>query len=328
MIKIFLLIVTAANAPAATPVIIDTDMGSDDVMAIALLLSHPEIPIEAITIVNGLAHVPAGAANARRLLQASGRSTIKVFEGRETALQRTSDFPVEWRTSSDQPLTKESPVAPKSAERAEVWLAHRLKDVTHPIRILALGPLTNLAIALEGAQPKAVEEIVIMGGAFRVPGNLGDGGAFKTTNTTAEWNFFVDPEGAARVFRSGVPIRVMPLDATSRVKLDLAFLTRYQREARGPLAALVTKVLIGERDMIVQGIFYAWDPLAAAALLDPTVATWTPAHVAVNHDGRSLMDSGKPNASVALDASRTRFETIFLKSGLTDSRSGTQTPAR
>ena len=80
-----------------------------------------------------------------------------------------------------------------------------MKDASHPVRILALGPLTNVALALAGANPKAIEEIVIMGGAFRVPGNLGDGGAFKTTNTTAEWNFFVDPEAAARVFRSRSP---------------------------------------------------------------------------------------------------------------------------
>ena len=61
-----------------------------------------------------------------------------------------------------------------------------MKDAAHPVRILALGPLTNLALALDGASPKTIEEIVIMGGAFRVPGNLGDGGAFKTANTTAE----------------------------------------------------------------------------------------------------------------------------------------------
>jgi pyrimidine-specific ribonucleoside hydrolase len=156
-----------------------------------------------------------------------------------------------------------------------------------------------------------------MGGAFRVPGNLGDGGAFKTANTTAEWNFFVDPEAAARVFRSGVPLRIVPLDATSRVKLDVAFLTRFQHEARGPLGALVSKVLDSEREMIVQGIYYAWDPLAAAALLDPTVATWTPAHVTMrlsgNEAGRSVMEAGKPNANVALNASRERFEKVFLQ---------------
>jgi purine nucleosidase len=317
VVKILFVLCAAMSARAATPVIIDTDMGSDDVMAIVLLLAHREIPIEAITVVNGLAHVPAGAANARRMVQASGRNSVLVMEGRETPLQRTADFPREWREGSDRPLTNTSPPTPANAERAETWLARRLKDAAHPVRILALGPLTNLALALSSANPKAVEETVIMGGAFRVPGNLGEGGAFKTTNTTAEWNFFIDPEASARVFRSGAPIRVVPLDATSRVKLDAAFLTRFQREAHGPLASIVAKVLDGEREMIAQGIFYAWDPLAAAALLDPAIATWTPAHVTIhltgNEAGRSVIEPGKPNANVALDASRDRFEQLFLK---------------
>lgn len=317
MINILLLLSLAIYATAATPVIIDTDMGSDDVMAIALMLSHHEIPVEAITVVNGLAHIPAGAANARRLVMASGRSSVLVLKGRETPLQRTADFPREWRDSSDQPVSSESPAAPKNQPRAESWLARRLKDATHPVRILALGPLTNVALALAGANPKTVEEIVIMGGAFHVPGNLGDGGAFKTTNTTAEWNLFVDPEAAARVFRAGVPIRVVPLDATSQVKLDAAFIARFQHETHGPLAEIINKVLSGERGMINQGVFYAWDPLAAAALLDPSVATWTLAHVTMrlsgNEAGRSVIEPGTPNARVALGADRNRFESLFLK---------------
>jgi hypothetical protein len=131
VIKILLLLSIATFCIAATPVVIDTDMGSDDVMAIALLLSHREIPIEAITVVNGLAHVPAGAANARRLVAASGRDAIPVFEGRETPLQRTADFPLEWRASSDQPLTKQSPLPSGVPERAEAWLGRRLR--TPPI---------------------------------------------------------------------------------------------------------------------------------------------------------------------------------------------------
>ena len=301
---------------AATPVIIDTDMGSDDVMAISLLLSHPEIQVEAITVVNGLAHVRAGAANARRLLLAAGNKSTQVFEGREMPLQKTADFPHEWRASSDAPVSNASPPAPAHAERAEVWLARRLKDAAHPVRILALGPLTNLAVALAAADPKTVDEIVIMGGAFHVPGNLGDGGAFKTANTTAEWNFFVDPLAAARVFDSGVPLRVVPLDATSRVKLDTTFLARFERDSRGPLAEIVKKVLNGERQMIEQGFFYAWDPLAAAALLDPAIANWTPAHVAIrlrgDETGRSIIEPGKANARVALGADRAQFERSFL----------------
>jgi pyrimidine-specific ribonucleoside hydrolase len=316
VIKILLFLAAALAAPAATPVIIDTDMGSDDVMAIALLLAHREIPIEAITVVNGLAHVSAGAANARRLVQASGRGPIPVFEGRETPLQRTADFPREWREGSDRPLNAATPTA-TNKERGEIWLVHRLQDASHPVRILALGPLTNVALALAQANPKAVEEIVIMGGAFRVPGNLGDGGAFKTTNTSAEWNLFVDPEAAARVFRAGVPLRIVPLDGTSQVKLDAAFLARFQREAKGPLAALITKVLNGEKDMINQGLFYAWDPLAAAVLLDPTIATWTPHHITMrqkgNETGRSVIEEGTPNANLALTANKSKFEALFLK---------------
>jgi pyrimidine-specific ribonucleoside hydrolase len=315
-VRLFLLgIAVVLTATAATPVVIDTDMGSDDVMAISFLLSHREVPIEAITVVNGLCHVPAGAANARRLVAASGRNEVRVLEGRDTPLQRTADFPDSWRTTSDAPVTNGPSPKARSTERAEAWLAHRMKDTAHPFRILALGPLTNVALTLEASGGKAVEEIVIMGGAFNVPGNLGDGGVFKTNNATAEWNFFVDPKAAAQVFASGVPLRIVPLDATSRVKLDHQFLERFRREAKGPLAEIVKKVLDGEHELIDQGIFYAWDPLAAAALRDPGVATWTPAHVAVrlsgNKAGRSVIENGKTNAKVALDASRERFMTLF-----------------
>jgi pyrimidine-specific ribonucleoside hydrolase len=296
----------ATSSFAATPVIIDTDMGTDDMMAIALLLAHGEIPIEAITVVNGVAHVQQGAANARRLVATSGRTGIQVFEGRETPLQFTKDFPDEWRKSADAPLSTVN-VPPTTKERAETWLQNRLKDASHPVRILALGPLTNLALALPTADPKAVEEIVMMGGAFHVPGNMGP---------YAEGNFFLDPEAAARVFRSGVPIRVVPLDATNKVKLDAAFVSQFKNTTKGPLAALVTHVLETAHDDIAHGEYYAWDPLAAAALLDPSVATWTAAHVAIRvkggEVGRSVIEAGPANAKVALTASRSQFDRIFL----------------
>jgi inosine-uridine nucleoside N-ribohydrolase len=188
-------------AVPATPVIIDTDMGTDDMMAIALILSHREIPIEAITVVNGIARVPEGAANARRLIAASGRTGIPAFEGRSTT---PHNFPDEWRNAANQPINKIN-IPPSTNQTAEAWLQQRFKDAAHPVRILALGPLTNLASTLPAPSSKAIEEIVMMGGAFNVPGNLNG----------AEGNFYVDPESAAKVFRSGIPIRVIPLDATT-----------------------------------------------------------------------------------------------------------------
>ncbi len=302
-----LALVLAASAVAATPVIIDTDMGTDDMMAIALLLAHREIRIEAITVVDGVAHIRQGAANARRLVAASGRTGIQVFEGRGVPLQFTRDFPKEWRKTADAPISDRTFPA-TTTEVAEVWLSNRLKDAAHPVRILALGPLTNLAIALPAANPKVVEEIVMMGGAFHVPGNMGP---------YAEGNFFVDPEAAARVFRSGVPLRVVPLDATNKVKLDETFVTQFKSTTKGPLAALVSRVLDAAHDDIVHGEYYAWDPLAAAAFLDPSVASWTQAQVTIrvkgDEVGRSVMiEGGSPNARVALNANRPAFDRVFL----------------
>ena len=156
----------------------------------------------------------------------------------------------------------------------------------HKVRLLALGPLTNIAEALDLAAtpPKSVSEMVIMGGAIGVPGNLSDGGPPPNGNTTAEWNMFVDPAAAARVFggwnaaastsAKKVPateIRLVPLDATNKVPIDSAFLARIEREARTPLARFVAQVLGTNRSLIAQGAYFAWDPLAAVALVHPEI---------------------------------------------------------
>src|SRR5205823_9733240 len=134
-------------------------------------------------------------------------------------------------------------------------------------------PLTNLGEALRRRAP-AVTEIVIMGGAVRVPGNRADGGYFKTNNTAAEWNIFHDPLAAEIVFHSGVNIRMIPLDATNKVPIDIAFLLEVSR-IRTPAARLVTQILETERSLIEKKMFFAWDPLAAVALVDGGVVRTT-----------------------------------------------------
>jgi inosine-uridine nucleoside N-ribohydrolase len=187
------------------------------------------------------------------------------------------------------------------------------------VRILALGPLTNLAEALkrETSITSAIEELVIMGGALQVPGNLGDGGVFKTNNTTAEWNIFIDPLAARIVFRSGIPIRLIPLDATNKVPVDSAFLAKFQAGARTPLARVVTQVLESDRAFIEGGFFYAWDPLAAVALLHPAVVKTTKLHIDVLQDapeeGRTVQAPGRPNVRVALDADGAAWRKLFLE---------------
>ena len=157
----------------------------------------------------------------------------------------------------------------------------------------------------------------MMGGAVRVPGNLGDGGAFQTPNKTAEWNFFVDPMAARIVFRAQIPILLVPLDATNKAPIDLAFLREFQAQAHSPLGRIAAQVLEADREMVQGGFFYAWDPLAAVALLHPEVVKSSRLHIDILQDapeeGRTAQTPGNPNANVALDADAPRFRKIFLQ---------------
>jgi pyrimidine-specific ribonucleoside hydrolase len=320
---LLVLTLLALPLPAAAqhPILIDTDAGTDDLMAIAFLASQPDVRIEAVTVVNGLAHPEAGAKNIARLLDLAGRKDIPVFAGRSTPLEGKAEFPAEWRKISDDLPGVSLPAASRQPEskRAADYLVERLRDQGRPVRILALGPLTNLAEALkrEPSAVGAIEELVIMGGALRVPGNLGDGGVFKTNNTTAEWNMFIDPLAARIVFRSGIPIRLIPLDATNKVPVDSAFLAKFQAGAHTPLARVVAQVLESDRAFIEGGFFYAWDPLAAVALRHPAVVKTTKLHIDVRQDapeeGRTVQAPGRPNVRVALDADGAAWRKLFLE---------------
>jgi len=307
--------------PAQSPnIIIDTDAGSDDILAIAYLLSHPSVHVDAITVANGLAHVDAGARNLTRLVELSGRPNVPIFAGRPTPLKGAAEFPAEWRKLADQlPGVQLLPSSRLPARKtAADYLIEHLKDKHHLVRILALGPLTNLAEALQRDPSIAagIRQIVIMGGAIHVPGNLGDGGAFQTNNKTAEWNIFVDPLAARIVFHSHIPILLVPLDATNKVPIDLDFLSRFQARAGSPLGRLAAQVLEADREMIQGKIFYAWDPLAAVALLHPEVLHSSRLHIDILQDspaqGQTAQTPGNPNADVALDADAATFRKIFL----------------
>jgi pyrimidine-specific ribonucleoside hydrolase len=308
------------SAQSTTPVIIDTDCGHDDLTAIAFLLARRDVRIEAVTIANGLAHVQAGAANVARLLALGGRGNVPVYIGRETPLRGQAAFPDPWREKSDALLSGLKVPAGRSPEKqsAADYLAGRLRDHNRPARVLALGPLTNFGEALE-REPEMLRgiEIVIMGGAIRVPGNLGDGGTFKTSNTTAEWNIFVDPLAAKRVFDSGARIHLIPLDATNHVPIDTGFLRELQRKARTPLGEFVVAIMERDRKLIEQGTYYAWDAVAGVALVDPAAVQTMPMAIEVKQDppeeGRTTEITAAPaNAQVALGANATLFRQFFI----------------
>lgn len=290
-------------------------------MAIAFLLSRSDIRLEAITIVNGMAHVSAGGRNVLRLLALAGRTDIPVFLGRETPISGNNEFPAEWRRASDELPGITLPDASRTPESrgAVDFLSKRLLDAAHPVQVLALGPHTNLAEVFSHSPRAAhtVRQLVIMGGALRVPGNLGNGGFFQTNNVTAEWNLFLDPAAAKTVFASGAAIRLIPLDATQRVPIDMALYEQFESRAGTPLARFVAQVLASDRDLIRQGFFFAWDPLAAVVLANSAVVTFRPVDIEISSKpeelGRTVeIKSRRANVQAAVDADDLRFRDVFM----------------
>jgi pyrimidine-specific ribonucleoside hydrolase len=319
-----LMIMTTAPTPATaqdvTTVIVDTDAGTDDFMALAFLLSTPRARVEAVTITTGLAHAKAGATNVLRLLQLAGRTDVPVYVGRETPLRGDREFPADWRQLSDELPGVDLPQAKRSVEArpAHEFLAERLADASRPVTVLAIGGLTNLAEAfrLNPTAAKSVERLVIMGGAFKVPGNLVEGGV--TSNMTAEWNFYIDPEAARWVFASGASIRLIPLDATQKVAVDRNMVRTLQTVGQRPMTRFVLQVLATVDDMIERGTFFAWDPLAAAVLVDPPMARFTRMAVDIAQDppdeGRTTVAArGPSNADVAVEANSRRFIDLYTR---------------
>lgn len=310
-------------APLRRAVIVDTDAGSDDLMAIAFLLSRPDIHVEAITIENGMAHVAAGGRNVLRLLALAGRNDVPVFLGRESPLSGTQEFPAEWRRAADNlpGITLPEPTRTVEPRSASDFLLKRLLDAAHPVQVLALGPLTNLAEVFSHTPRSARtgRQFVILGGAVGVSGNLGDGGTFPTSNVSAEWNMFIDPAAAKIVFGSGASIRLVPLDATQQVPIDMALYEQIQSHAATPLARFVAEALATKIAMIRQGFYFAQDPLAAAALANPAVVTFRAMAIEISDKpeelGRTLQIKAKnrrANAQVAVDADNLRFREVFM----------------
>ena len=196
---------------SARKIIIDTDPGQDDAVAILLALASPELEVLGITAVAGNVPLPLTARNARIICELAGRRDVKVFAGCDAPLQRklvTAEH-VHGKTGLDGPVLPE-PTMPLQEAHAVDFLIDTLRaEPAGTVTLCPIGPLTNIAAAFNRAPDviEKVQEIVLMGGAYFEVGNI---------TPTAEFNIYVDPEAAEIVFRSGAPITVMPLDVTHK----------------------------------------------------------------------------------------------------------------
>jgi purine nucleosidase len=197
--------------PSSQKIIIDTDPGQDDAMAILLALGSPELDILGITAVGGNVPLALTEKNARKICELAGRPDIKVFAGASRPLVRklVTAEQVHGKTGLDGPDLPE-PTMPLQKQHAVDFIVETLmREPEGTVTLSPLGPLTNIALALN-REPKIasrIKRIVLMGGGFFEGGN---------TTPAAEFNIYVDPHACDVVLKSGIDIVIMPLDVTHK----------------------------------------------------------------------------------------------------------------
>lgn len=293
------------------PVLIDTDPGIDDALALLFAWSSPELRVEAITTVAGNVTVDATSTNLLRLL-ALRRPVPRpvVAAGAPGPLARALTTATRYHGEDglgdlpDWPRVDRLPGSPGAVEVIVSAARRHAGNLT----IVALGPLTNLALALreDAGAVARVGRVVAMGGAVDVPGNV---------TPTAEFNMFVDPEAAHRVLAAGLRLDIVPLDATRQALLPRAGMRATLARTPGPLASRIQG--FSERGFrIAHGDgepgMALHDPLAVGLALDPSLATWEPVRLGIGPDGETVRTSGPPNCRFANGVERERFIRLFL----------------
>lgn len=197
--------------PKARKIIIDTDPGQDDAVAILLALASPELDILGITAVAGNVPLKLTEKNARKICELAGKPETKVYAGAIRPLMRelVTAEEVHGKTGLDGPDLPEPKMKPRDKHAVDFIVETLMAEESGTVTLCPLGPLTNVALALirEPRIARRIDKIVLMGGGFFEGGNV---------TPTAEFNIYVDPHAADVVFRSGVPIVVMPLDVTHK----------------------------------------------------------------------------------------------------------------
>jgi len=317
----------AATSPARTTahprvLVIDTDMAADDWLAILYVLQRSDVTLAAITVTGaGEAQCAPGVQHALGLVTLAGDARVPVACGRETPLRGEHVFPGGWRDRVDSLLGLPLPDGPEtvSNQTAVELLATTIQASPDTVTLLTLGPLTNVAEALQ-ADPSLAEQIdgiYVMGGAVNVPGNVGASGV-GIDNPVAEWNVYVDPYAANIVLQSGVPITLVPLGATNHVPLTRTFYDNLKSNHASPEATFVYDVLTEQRAFIDSGGYSFWDPLAAAIVTDDSLATFRTETICVvetegPESGWTKAGPGCPDVRVAISADGKRFEQVFVE---------------
>ncbi len=258
---------------AKAPVLMSHDGGVDDYLSVILLMTMEHVDVLGISVTPADCYVKPAVSATRKILDLMGRSDVPVAE---STVRGLNAFPRIFRRDAFSvdhfPILNERPEirAPLAQETGQAFIARVLRDAPAPVTILETGPLTTLAeaLALDPSIESKIARIVWMGGALNAPGNIDkiiEGGQ----DGSAEWNVYWDPDGAARIWQTKIPLVLCPLDITNHVPITSEFVMKLCRQRRYPLSDLagMCYALVTHQD------YFAWDVLTTAYIGRPDIFT-------------------------------------------------------
>jgi purine nucleosidase len=264
----------------ARKIIIDTDPGQDDAVAILLALASPEaLDVLGIVAVAGNVGLERNALNALKVVELSGRIEVPVHTGCSRPMRRklvTAEH-VHGETGLNGPALPQPAIALQDKHGVDFIVETLMREPSGTVTLAALGPLTNIGMALvrEPRIAGRIGEIVLMGGAYFEVGNI---------TPAAEFNIYVDPEAAELVFGCGAPITIMPLDLTHQMLSTPKRLEAFKAIGNRAATAVYEMLSFSEGFDLKK---YGWDgaplhdPTVIAHLLDPTLFSGRKCNVAI-----------------------------------------------
>jgi len=331
---LLLVILFPPASPAATrPIILDTDPGTDDAMALMLALNSPELEVRAVTVVPGNVTAQMGLENALRMVSLAHRCDIPVAAGAQHPLFQkliTAEF---WHGKNGLANVELPPsqckVDPRFGPDLIIEMVHA---APHQITLVPVGPLTNVALAVlkDPSIVPLVKEVILMGGAI--------GGGNSTA--AAEANIYNDPEAAQIVFQAGWPVTMVGLDVGDKTLLSAKYLAQLE-ETHGPINDFISRVagfLVDLSARFDSPGTPMYDPLAVGVAIDSTLVKTSAIHVDVEtvgtftrgetvanrrgmiernvlHGDRYMVegvDKVPANANVCVDVDADRFLQLFV----------------
>ena len=304
----------------ARPIIVDSDPGQDDAVAILMALASEELDVLALTTVAGNVPQPLVTNNALAMAELAGRTDVPVYRGADAPLERelyTAEY-VHGPTGIDG-ADLPAPTTPVTDGDAVDAIVELCLQSDEPVTLCPVGPLTNIAEAIV-RQPRivgAIREIALMGGGFFEGGN---------TTPVAEFNIFVDPHAASIVFNAGAPITMFPLDVTHQALVVPEDNKRF--EAMGTAAGDAVAGMLDyyeKHDVEKYGMPGAplHDPCVIAYLLDKSIFGGKPCRVDIETEseltmGQTVVDwwgvtAAEPNAVVMNSIDRPRFIDLVVE---------------